>query len=177
MFEDYLQDADEFRRIAEQHVKRSDDKSARRYFRASVFCIAASMEAFVNYLGSAFSQGHSIPEYEVSFLNDRALVFNASKGLHERGEYHRIDDKIKVLMKRFQTDFDFTSRPWVKFMEFKELRDSLVHSRDIEDETALSEYKSRVSQGLRSVVEIMDHLSKAIFRKSLRRQLLDLMPE
>ena len=80
-------------------------------------------------------------------------------------------------MKRFQTAFDFTSKTWVKFMEFKDLRDSLVHPRDFEDERPLGDYSKQVSESLAAVINVMNALSQSIFGKPLRRQLLDLMPE
>lgn len=177
MFEDYLQDAYEFQRIACQCTEDGDAKLARRYFRASVFCIAGSIEGFVNYIADSFAKAKSIPEHEICFLNDRALIFSAAKGVHERSEYHRLDEKIRVLMKRFQANFDFNSKSWVKFMEFKDLRDTLVHPRDFEDERPLVDYSKRVSESLAAVIDVMNVLSKSIFGKPLRRQLLDLMPE
>jgi hypothetical protein len=177
VFEDYLQDAYEFHQIARQHSKDGNARLARRYFRSSVFCIAGSIEAFVNYIADSFAKAKSIPEPEICFLNDRALIFSANKGVHERSEYHRLDEKIRVLMKRFQADFDFDGKTWVKFMQFKDLRDSLVHPRDFEDETPLGEYSKEVSEGLTAVIDVMNVLSKSIFRKPLRRKLLDLTPE
>jgi|SRR5271157_2549015 len=177
MFEDYLQDAYDFQQVARQHAISGDARLARRNFRAAVFCIASSVEAFVNYIADSFSKAKSIPEHEVSFLNDKALVFSPTKGLYERSEYHRLDDKIRVLMARFQGTFDFTGQIWFRFTEFRKLRDSLVHPRQTDDERPLEEYKKAVSEGLAATIEVMNMLSKDIFGQPLRQQLLDLMPE
>ena len=70
--------------------KNSVLRLARRYFRSSVFCIAGSIEAFVNYIADSFDKAKSIPEHEICFLNDRAVIFSAAKGVHARNEYHRL---------------------------------------------------------------------------------------
>jgi len=135
------------------------------------------MEAFVNYIADSFSKAKSIPEHEICFLNDKALVFSANKGLQEKTEYHQLDDKFRVLMKRFQGTFDFTGQTWNRFMKFRKLRDSLVHPREADDERPLEEYKKEVSEGLSATIEVMNVISQQIFRQPLRKQLLDLMPE
>jgi hypothetical protein len=62
-------------------------------------------------------------------------------------------------------------------MAFKDLRDSLVHPKRNDDDIDIVEYQKNVSIGLAAVIEIMNCLSKGIFKKPLRKQLLDLMPE
>lgn len=177
MFEEYLQDSYEFLSIAERLYKESNYREARRYYRASVFYAAGAIEAFINYIADCFAKGESIPRYEVSFLNDKALIFTVGKGLREKVEFHKLDDKIKLLMKRFVPGFDFQGLSWVKFMEFKELRDSLVHPRQIDDDTSIPDYRSKVRAGLKAIIEIMNFISKGMFQKPLRNQLLDLIPE
>ena len=61
-------------------------------------------------------------------------------------------------------------------MDFKQTRDSLIHPRQTEDETALSDYKRKLEQGMFGIIDIMDCLSKAVFRKHLRKRILDLKP-
>ena len=48
MFEEYLQDSNEFLSIAERALKASSEREASRYYRASVFYSAGAIEAFVN---------------------------------------------------------------------------------------------------------------------------------
>lgn len=174
MFEEYLQDSYEFLLLAKEQ---KNDRDARRYFRASVFYAAGAIEAFVNYVADSFAKAGNISDYEISFLSDRVLFFSADKGLTERTEYHRLDQKIRVLMRRFVSGFDFQSPLWSRFMAFKEFRDSLVHPRQSDDETPLSDYRKKVKAGLAAVIEIMNELMKGIFGSPLRKQLLDLVPE
>jgi hypothetical protein len=177
MFEDYLQDSHHFLAIAERTAKEGDTREARRYFRASVFCAFGAMEAFVNYLADSFGKAKSIPPHEILFLMDSALVFSKNKGFIEKTEFHRLEDKLRLLISKFVAGFDFDSLSWNKFKEFKDLRDSLVHSRDVEDERDPLDYKTRVRSGLRSIIEIMNNIAEGMSGRPLRRQILDLIPE
>ena len=62
-------------------------------------------------------------------------------------------------------------------MDFKKFRDSLVHPRQVDDETSLHEYQTTIRAGLRAIIELMNVISQGMFRKPLRRRLLDLIPE
>ena len=173
MFEEYLQDSSEFLLIAE---KASNEREARRYYRASVFYSAGAIEAFVNYIADSFAQAKSLTAHETAFLNDRRLVFSIDSGLNERTEYHSIDDKLRLLLDKFVPDFDFSSSLWSNFMQFKNFRDLLVHPRQPEDKTKIGEYQTKVPTGLSSIIELMNCVSNGIFKKPLRKQLLDLIP-
>ncbi len=177
MFEEYLQDSYEFLSIAEKLSKESNEREARRYYRASVFYAAGAIEAFVNYIADSFSKAKSIEPHETSFLNDKTLSFSIDKGLIEKPEFHRLEDKIRLLMRKFVPKFDLQSATWSRFMAFKDFRDSLVHPREIDDETKMTAYQKKVRSGLQAIIEIMDSISQGIFQRPLRRQLLDLIPE
>jgi hypothetical protein len=177
MFEDYLQDAFEFLSIAERRTEALKEREAKRYYRASIFYAAGAIEAFVNYVADSFAKAERLTPHEVSFLNDRVLTFSAARGLFEKTEYHKLDDKIRLLMRRFVADFNFQDPTWVKFMEFKAFRDVLVHPRQVNDEMDLHEYRTRGRTGLKAIIGIMSAISKGVYGKPLRPQLLDLMPE
>ncbi|HKY73973.1 MAG TPA: hypothetical protein VJ246_01520 [Patescibacteria group bacterium] len=175
MFEEYLQDSYEFLVIAR---KESDDRDSRRYYRGSVFYAAGAIEAFLNYVADSFAKAHSLPPHEIAYLNDKNLVFSAEKGkLIEKVEFHRLEDKLKLLLRRFVPQFDFKSTTWSNVMEFKHFRDSLVHPRQTEDEIKDIEYDKKVRSGISAIIEIMNHISRGIFKRPLRKQLLDLIPE
>jgi hypothetical protein len=177
MFEEYLQDAHSFLALAVKFAQEHQDRDARRCYRASVFYAAGAIEAFVNYLAESFANAGSLTEHEIAFLNDKALIFSAQKGLKERTEFHRLDDKIRVLLGRFNSAFDFGGRTWREFNELKGLRNKLVHPRRSDDETPLAEYQRAVTAGLVAVISMMNQVSTDVFRRPLRKQLLDLIPE
>jgi len=178
MFEEYLQDSYEFLSLGNKSARESKDREARRYYRASVFYASGAIEAFVNYIADSFVQaGNITTPHEISFLNDKALTFSVDRGISEKTEYHRLDEKLRLLIRKFVPDFDFQSPTWAKFMEFKDFRDSLVHPRQIDDETTTGEYRKRVTNGLKAIIELMNIVSKGMFQKPLRKQLLDLIPD
>jgi hypothetical protein len=135
------------------------------------------MEAFINYLADSFAKAGSLAEHEICFLNDLEMTFSVEKGLQKRTRYNKVDDKIKFLLGKFVSDFDFQGSPWSQFKEFKSFRDSLVHPRQQEDETPLLEYDRKVRRGLKAVIEIMSQVSVDVFGTPLRKKLLDLIPE
>ena len=149
---------------------------AKRYYRVSVFCAISAIEAFVNYVGDAFAQSASLQPCEIAFLTDRQFVPARGKfEVLETMEYHRLEDKLKFLIYKFVPGFDFEKMPcWSRLIEFKKFRDGLTHPRQEEDETELEEYKTITARGISSVIEIMNHLCKGIFKKPLRKKLLDL---
>jgi len=118
VFEEYLQDSYDFFITAQGAFEQSDDRKARRYYRASVFYAASAMEAFVNYTADAFAEGESLSPHEIAFLNDRVLAFSSKKGkLVKQTKYYSIDDKLGVLLRKFVPDFDFeTNTSWSRFM-------------------------------------------------------------
>ena len=75
------------------------------------------------------------------------------------------------------SDFDFSSDIWSGFMQFKNFRDLLVHPRKADDKTEIIEYQKKVQAGLSSIIKLMNRVSMGMFKKPLRRQLLDLIPE
>ncbi len=176
MFEDYLQDSHHFLLAAQKFSRQQNDRQARRYYRASVFYAAGAIESFINYIGDSFAKADSIPKDEIRFLNDKTLTFSAAKGFVEKNEYHKLDDKIRCVMRRFAPGFNYNSPTWSRFMEFKSLRDSLVHPRLLDDEIDLSRYAKEVARGLRSIIDIMNSISAGVWKKPLRKQLLDLIP-
>jgi hypothetical protein len=176
MFEEYLQDAHNFLEIA---LESQEEKIAKRYYRASVICLSSAIESFLNYVATSFDLAESIDKFEVAYINDKKIVFDSRKlSAVERTEFHPIDEKIKLLLKRFSDESSLTENPyWSRFKEFKKFRDSLIHPRVEEDETSIEDYKHIVKEGMSSTIEVMSSLSKAIYRKPLRQKILDLIPD
>jgi len=178
MFEEYLQDAYEFFLLAQKASEESDARTARRYYRASVFYAAGAIEAFMNYVADSFAEAETLTSQEVAFLNDKKFVCSPEKGKFiEKTEYNRLEDKLKFLIRRFSPDFDFQCKSWSRLMEFKGFRDSLVHPRQNEDNLDIAEYQKRLKLGLSGIIETMNAVSTTVFKRALRKQILDLIPE
>jgi len=175
VFEDYLEDA---RDLASRARQASAEREAKRYYRASVFYAVGAIEAFVNYVGDTFAQGGSLQPYEVAFLTDRKFdVVGARFEILEEPEYHRVEDKLKFVISKFIPTFDFQkTASWSRLLSLKRFRDRITHPRGEEDEVPVPDYERTIRSGLSSTIEIMDLLCKGIFRRPLRKKLLDLRP-
>lgn len=176
MFEEYLEDADSFIAFANEA---GDEREARRSYRAAVMYIMGALEAFVNFIADTFAHGNVLPAYEIAFLQDKR--FGIHKGqfrIWPQSEYHRLEEKLQLLIRRFVRDFDFHHDPiWCRVLDLKKLRDSISHPRQDEDEMPVAEYKRRTEAGLAAIIEIMNQLSKGIFDRPLRKRLTDLIPD
>ena len=174
MFEEYLEDSNYF---AKEASKAGSEREAKRYYRVAVFCTMSAVEAFINYIGDTLAQGETFQPYEIAYLTDKK--FDVSGGtfqILEQIEYHRLEDKLKFLICKFVPDFDFFSTPcWSRLLEFKKFRDTITHPRQDEDEIDITEYKKKIETGLSSAIEIMNYLCKGIFRRPLRKKILDLI--
>jgi len=178
VFEEYLQDAAAFFDEAITAAKSGDTRKSRRYYRGAIFYTSGSMEAFVNFIADTFQKGGTLPPYEIAFLTDKSLVFSSKKWeVIEKVEFHSVEDKIKFLLNKFSPGFDFNNHAWASVMELKEIRNSLIHPKHIEDETSVDEYYKNLRNGLRGVISTMSSVSEAIFKRPLRTQILDLRPE
>jgi hypothetical protein len=178
MFEEYLHDAHELFCAANLAASQSKDQEAKRYFRAAIFYSASAMEAFVNYIGDSFKKAGKLSDHERAFLNDNQIIFDPGKGsVIIQTRYYGIDDKLKFLIRKFSPKYDIgKSRAWNSFIEFKDLRDSLVHPRQVDDDIDINEYREKLKVGMFGTITLMNDISKGIFRRPLRKKVLDLIP-
>lgn len=174
MFEEYLSDSNYFATTARETDKGAN--VARCYYRASIMCAWSAMEAFVNYVALMFQEGEALQPYELALLNDRRFGLQRGEfAILEKTEYHPLADKLRLLMTRFVPDFDFEHSPsWSWMLQFKEVRDQLVHPRQEEDETELEDYDREISRGLSAIIDVMNVLCEGIFKRPLRKKLIDL---
>ncbi len=173
MFEDYIQDAYSFYNTALACVIERD---AKMHYRAAVFCAASSLEAFVNFIGDTFSHSENLDRLEVAYLNDQTLEVNPATGtIKERVKFNSIDNKLKLIINKFNVAIDISSSSeWSRFQRFKELRDGLIHAKEVSDERTIDEYKQAIKKGLNANIDIMNLVSLAVFNRSLRAGLMDL---
>ncbi len=180
MFEDYLVDAKEFYDMAE--ANRNNEQLAKRYYRVAVFCTLSAAEAYVNYLATGFLVSDKLlSDQEIAFLNDKEIIFDAQKGkVREKTRYFSIEDKVKFLLTKFPANLSFdvgSDKRWSYFSEIKDLRNTLIHPREISDDIPIEQYRNTLFNGLKSIIEIINIISQKVYNKSLRRKVLDLIPE
>ena len=175
MFEDYIEDACHF---ASEAGKAPDDRQACRDYRAAVFYALGAVEAFINFIADTFAQDDGWPAFEVAFLSDKR--FGTDKGsfkVLDQIEYHRLEEKLRYLIWKFDPSFDFNlNAAWCQLLEFKEMRDTITHPRQDKEELRPEDYQKQVKTGISAVFTIVDHLCVGIFKRHLRKQLTDLRP-
>ncbi len=173
MFEEYIFDANYFYSQA-QGI--GENEIAKRYYRASIISLFNALEAFVNNLAESFASDSRCPNYEIAFLLDKKFeIVGDCFDITDRNEFHRLEDKLKFLLKKFVPGFDISKRSsWSDFLEIKKVRDNLVHSRKEEDENTIEAYNKLVKRGLASVIEIMDCLIQSLYGKPLRKKIKEL---
>jgi hypothetical protein len=152
---------------------------AKAFFRAGVFYTASAMEAFVNFLGDGFAIAESLSSHERAFLNDKQFVVSpASATVVEKTRYYGLEDKLKFLIHKFVPGCELgASKDWERFLEFKNFRDRLVHPKQVEEEIEVSVYKQKLAEGMSGTINLMSTISEGIYRRPLRKQILDLLPE
>lgn len=177
MFEDYLKDSKHFYELAESY--KGEEEIAKRYYRASVFCAASALEAFINFIGNTIDTADTLEVNEIAYINDQVLEVIPSKGTTERKvKYNSIDGKLKFLIKRLNVDISLDKDAnWTTFKEFKSLRDRLIHPKADDDEVSISEYSAKLKKGLNSNIYLIDKVAKKLFSKGLRKNLTDLKIE
>lgn len=173
MFEDYLEDAWYF---ASEAKGCELNREAKRYYRASVLFSIGALEAFINFIGDVMEKGEVFAPYEIAFLTDKK--FGPDKGdfkVFKQSEFHRLEEKLEFLLLKFVPNFNFALEPsWSRLIMFKRFRDKITHPRNDEDEIEVTEYEKSILLGLSAVVDVMNSLSKGIFRKPLRQKIQDL---
>ncbi len=175
MFEDYLEDADTLATMAAQA---NTEREVLCLYRASVFHTCGALESFVNYIGETFAAGGTLPPFELAFMLDKKFAIVGGGGvITETTEFHRLEDKIRFLLTKFCPLYAFSSEPsWSQFQELKTLRDSITHPKSSEEQLTPPEFERSVKRGLGAAIVIIDTLCRGIFRRPLRKRLLDLKP-
>ncbi len=174
MFEDYLIDSSYFFKEAN---KRTSERDKKRFYRASVFFAASCMEAFVNYLTDILEHSNTLNSFELNFLLDQKEIFDLNKFKVKKNiEFHNIENKLKFLIKTYIKDFNFKSKEWNDYLNFKDFRNKLVHPRILIDEIEIQDYKKEIKRGLTSIIYFINILLNGVLRKPLRKNLMDLIP-
>lgn len=171
MFEEYLLNSNYFRNIA---LKQSVNKEAKKYYRVSIFCAMSAIEAFVNSISEGFKLSSTLEVHEIHYLLDQTLTM--SNGVFkERIENHGIDEKLKFLLKKFSPSYEIDKEPsWVWFMEFRKIRNNLIHPKSDDDEITVEQYKEIIKKGLNSIIDIINVLCNGLYKKPLRKKITDL---
>lgn len=175
MFEEYLQDAAALFDIGKNSV---DARTSRRYYRATVFYSYSALEAFINQISETLFDSKNITKEQYYFLIDKKLEFSSTTfKLVIKDEFHRVDEKIKLIIRKYSPKFNFSNTDWAHLMELKKIRDLLMHPKNSEDQFDMNEYIKIINNGLNGVIATINNMNQFVYGKSLRLQILDLRPD
>lgn len=173
MFEDYLVDAFYFASQAKR-----DKTNEERLLRVATFTAASALEAFLNYVADGFENTELVEPYELALLQDKRFALISGKfKITEQTEFHRVEDKLKFLLRRFAPTFDIASnRAWSDFLAFKTLRDEITHPREGAD-IGVGRLRSELPSGVAAIIDLINVLFLGIYGKKLRAGVLELKLE
>lgn len=172
MFEQYLLDASKLY----EKSKNSEDEIL--YLRSVIFHLAGAVEAYVNDLPSALEGAGNYSNVEIDFLLDKTRqVAPQSGSVKERTSFNSIKDKIKFLARKHErTGFPIIDAPvWTNYIKFKDFRDKLVHPREGLEDVVVEEYRNEASEGIKTIITLLNLLSQSIYRKTLGKRLLEII--
>lgn len=172
MFDVYLKDAYE---IYMQALSQTENEASKRLHRASIFTSISAIESYVNYVSSSFIEAKTFTLYEEAFLADKRISFDQGEVVLKT-EFYYLEHKIRFLLNKFNPNYDLKSKHWQWFIEVKQFRNELIHPKENEDIYDKEKYEVMAKNGLSGIINTINEVNKAIYKKPIRAQLLDLIP-
>ena len=144
----------------------SDDFSKDVFLHSSLLLVMSSLEACVNSISEELLIDPYINDYsllEQSLLLEREIIYkNGRYQLGSSLKMSRLVDKIEYLMVRFLRDkWDVNSTWFVQLKQSIDFRNKLVHPKEYVKIT-----EKQVENAINSVLETMNALFKAIYKKT-----------
>jgi hypothetical protein len=153
---------EESKRFLERAKGENDPISINAFLHASLLLSISSLEAFVNGIAEDFKEASSLTVHEKSFLLEKEIsLSNGEFKLDNRLKMSRLIERIEFLFRKFNySKLDKKLKWWQNLNEGIALRNSLVHPKEY------SEIKiAQIESTLKSVIECIDRLFKAIYKK------------
>jgi hypothetical protein len=134
------------------------------YLHASLLLSISSLEAFVNSIADEFKDANSISIYERAFLLEKEIVLKHGKfEMDKRLKMSRLLERIEFLFRKFDySKLDKRHVWWQNLNDGIVLRNSLVHPKENSDISI-----KQIESTLKAVLECIDRLFKAIYKKGL----------
>ncbi len=156
-----LEEAKKFFEIA----KTSDDLIAQKaYLHASLLLSISCLEAFVNGIALDFKNASALSLHEKAFLQEKEIrIKNGAFSITDQLKMRRLIERIEFLFIKFNKDLlDKRSKWWQNLKIGILLRNNIVHPKESHDIQV-----KQIEQTLLSVIECINNLFKAIYKKKL----------
>lgn len=156
---------EEAKRFAIKAAETRDASAKQAYLHASLMVGFASFEAHVNSIADDFLARTDLTVHERGLLAEHAVdlkdgEFRESETL----KVQRLEDRVLFLCRRFsKTPVDRKQSYWSEFVFASKLRNSLTHPKG--EPVSISE--AAVARALRAIVELLNVMYSAIYRRKL----------
>jgi hypothetical protein len=155
---------EEAKRFLEKAAESSDDVAEAAHLHAALMLSFCALEAHINSIGEEFSIRTDLSAHEKGVLLERAVRL-------EDGEFKvqsalrmvRLEDRIEFLhAKLSRKPVDKSAVWWQQLISAIRLRNELTHAKTIPSVT-----QSAVRNALQAILDALDALVKAIYKKKL----------
>lgn len=153
---------EEAKRFLEKGKEATDDRARAANLHAALMLAFCALEAHVNSIGDEFSLGVVLSIHEKGLLLERDVRLEDGEfRLKDNLKIAKLEDRIQFLHSKFSgKPLDTSSRWWGKLMAATQLRNQLTHAKSIPPIT-----ESAVKNATEAIIESLDALYKAIYRK------------
>lgn len=158
---------EEAKAFLEKFCAHRDDKTSVAYLHAALLLGYGALEAHVNSIAADFTDRSESTILERSIMQERDVTlkdgqFELTPGL----KMFRLEDRYEFLYRRFQKQpLDKTAAWWSQLKMGLGLRNALTHPREPKVVT-----EKDVTDSLNAVLEAIDVLFKAVYRKPYPRK-------
>lgn len=154
---------EEAKRYLEKAASAPDQKAKEANLHASLLLAFASLEAHLNSIADDFLVRPELSPLDRSILAEREVVLEDGEWVvTDKLKMYRIEDRIEYLHRCFSsTPLDKTSTSWSALKAGLHARNRLTHPKGPEP---LSE--SGVRQSLQAVIDILDTMYQALYKRS-----------
>lgn len=172
-FRTFLDSASQF--LIDSKIARDNENKTKseRLMIASLLFAWIAIELFISNMMVDFIQTESdkFENHEIAFMQEKKLDFISSgtdSGLFQiskKDNYQRLEDKILYLTRKLSKEpIDRSSNVWVKFKEFKKVRDSITHpNKEIKIDLTIE----KVESYLQNSKDIISLVSEKVWKKTI----------
>jgi hypothetical protein len=155
---------DEFATLEESKhfLEKHEATNSPAYLHAALNLAFCSLEAHVNAIAEEFMTRLELTAWDRAVLSEKAVELNDGEySLTTRLKMHRLEDRVLYLCRRFsKKPIDRKSKEWSQFKTAIQLRNELTHPKN-----ALELTHQTVSNALSAVIEILDVVYRALYRR------------
>ena len=153
---------EEAKAFLEKYRSRAEETSVEAYLHAALLLGCCALEAHINNVAADFVDRPELGIQEQSILQERDITLKGGQfELTNTLKMFRLEDRLEFLCRRFQKQpVDKSKSWWGSLKAGLKLRNRITHPR-----TPCTITEQQVSDSLNAVLEAIDVLYRAVYRK------------